>query len=58
MPTCVWQSFDLQYCLQSRLELNPKMKTGHYKYVPVKKKIKTRIKLLMNKWLEIKCYLK
>jgi hypothetical protein len=30
MLTCVWQRFDPQYCLQSKLELNTKKKTGHY----------------------------
>jgi hypothetical protein len=30
MSTCVWQRYDPQYCLQSKLESNTKTKTGHY----------------------------
>jgi hypothetical protein len=30
MSTCVWQRYDPQYCLQSKLGSNTKQKTGHY----------------------------
>jgi hypothetical protein len=30
MLTCVWQRYDPQYCLQSKLGSNTKTKTGHY----------------------------
>jgi hypothetical protein len=30
MSTCVWQRYDPQYCLQSKLGSNTKEKTGHY----------------------------
>jgi hypothetical protein len=30
MSTCVWQRYDPQYCLQSKLGSNTKKKTGHY----------------------------
>jgi hypothetical protein len=30
MSTCVWQRYDPQYCLQSKLGSNTEMKTGHY----------------------------
>jgi hypothetical protein len=41
MSTCVWQRYDPQYCLQSKLgsntkrkqESNTKKKTGHYNYL-------------------------
>jgi transposase InsO family protein len=29
--TCVWQRYDPQYCLQSKLGSNTKTKKGHYK---------------------------
>jgi hypothetical protein len=31
MSTCVWQRYDPQYCLQSKLGSNTKTKTGRYK---------------------------
>jgi hypothetical protein len=31
MSTCVWQRYDSQYCLQSKLESNTKKETGHHK---------------------------
>jgi hypothetical protein len=31
ISTCVWQRYDPQYCLQSKLGLTTKKKTGHHK---------------------------
>jgi hypothetical protein len=42
MPTCVWQRYDPQYCLQSKLGLNTKSKIRDYKKSN-QKEIKSRI---------------
>jgi hypothetical protein len=38
MPTCVWQRYDPQYCLQRKLGLNTKKKTGDYQSFQSKRK--------------------
>jgi hypothetical protein len=53
MPTCVWQRYDPQYCLQSKLGLNTKV-NRRLSIIPIKKKI--RVEFLMNVKLETKCY--
>jgi hypothetical protein len=49
MSTCVWQRYDPQYCLQSKLESNTKMKTGHYHKFQSKRKQELKLNSLWRK---------
>jgi hypothetical protein len=58
LPTCVWQRYDSQYCLQIKdltlpIEIKYKNENRTLSIIPTKKK--TRVEFLMNRRLDTKC---